>query len=157
MSLEAPIRPRSQPLASLGSDLAEVLSDALVALLRRRPRDISLTAASVLSTLDRNGPTRLGDLAGCEGVAQPSMSALVGNLEKLGLVERRSDPSDGRAVLVAITPEGRARRAERHEAMLADIRAGAARLDQQERSAIEAALPALGRLVSELVPATVSR
>ena len=76
--------------------------------IRQRPRDLSLTALSSLATLERSGPRRLTDLAGGEGVTQPSMSAIVSQLERLGLVERRSDAADGRVVRVAITSEGTA-------------------------------------------------
>jgi DNA-binding MarR family transcriptional regulator len=46
------------------------------------------------------------DLAVLEAVAQPSMTALVDTLERAGLVQRRPDPADQRAVLVAATREG---------------------------------------------------
>jgi len=74
--------------------------------IRSAPRDISLTAASTLATLDRSGPCRLTDLAEIEGVAQPSMTTLVTGLERAGLAERRPSPDDGRVVLVALTPAG---------------------------------------------------
>ena len=75
--------------------------------IHQRPRDLSLTALSTLGTIERTGARRLGDLAVSEGVTQPSMSALVSQLERLGLADRQTDPNDGRVVLVAITPAGR--------------------------------------------------
>jgi DNA-binding MarR family transcriptional regulator len=50
--------------------------------------------------------TRLTDLAAWAGMARPSMAELIDELEADGLVERRPDPSDGRAKLVALTPAG---------------------------------------------------
>ena len=47
------------------------------------------------------------DLAVNEEVTQPSMTALVTQLEELGFAERRRDPTDARVVLVAITRAGR--------------------------------------------------
>ena len=70
-------------------------------------RDLSLTTASTLATLDRDGPQRLSDLAVREGVTQPSMTALVTRLERDGLATRGADPSDGRAVVVTLTDAGR--------------------------------------------------
>jgi DNA-binding MarR family transcriptional regulator len=67
---------------------------------------MSLTSAATLSTLERTGPRRITDLAVAQGVTQPSMTALVTALERSGLVERLSDPSDKRVTLVAVTPEG---------------------------------------------------
>jgi DNA-binding MarR family transcriptional regulator len=88
----------------------ESIGEVLFALgtvgIRQRPRDQSLTALSTLSTIERAGPRRLTDLAFTEGVTQPSMSALISQLEKLELAERMSDPEDGRVVRVAITAAG---------------------------------------------------
>ena len=50
--------------------------------------------------------TRLGDLAAWAGMTRPSMAELVDQLEAQGLVERRPDPSDGRAKLVVLTAAG---------------------------------------------------
>jgi DNA-binding MarR family transcriptional regulator len=50
--------------------------------------------------------TRLTDLAAWAGMTRPSMAQLVDELEADGLVERRPDPSDGRAKLVVLTPSG---------------------------------------------------
>jgi DNA-binding MarR family transcriptional regulator len=86
--------------------IAEALYGLMTAAVRRMNRDISLTSAAVLSTVERTGPRRITDLAAIEGVAQPSMTALVSNLERAGLVERRRDAEDQRVVLVALTPAG---------------------------------------------------
>lgn len=68
----------------------------------------SVTAWRVLSTLDRHGAQRVGDLAGHERIAQPTMTGLVGRLEREGLVTRSADPQDRRAALVEITGQGQA-------------------------------------------------
>jgi DNA-binding MarR family transcriptional regulator len=78
----------------------------MAAAVRSQPRDMSLTSLSTLATLELTGPRRITDLAACEGVMQPSMTALVGTLERSGLVERRSDPSDRRVALVSLTSDG---------------------------------------------------
>ncbi|GLW20309.1 MarR family winged helix-turn-helix transcriptional regulator [Microbispora triticiradicis] len=110
-------------------------------------RRLSFTTLSVLHTLAGGGPKRLTDLAAGEQVTQSAITQMVTKLEREGLVERRPDPSDGRAVLVRVTAAGAAivdgRRSERM-ARLADL---AARLGPGERAAIAAALPALARMV----------
>jgi DNA-binding MarR family transcriptional regulator len=115
--------------------------------IRQRPRDLSLTALSSLSTIERTGPRRLTDLAVGEGVTQPSMSAIVSQLERLGLVERRSDALDGRVVRVAITSAGL-------EHLSALRRLGASvfdvlidKLDSSEVASLRAALPSFGRML----------
>jgi DNA-binding MarR family transcriptional regulator len=126
--------------------IGEALYGLVTLAVKNGPREISLTAASTLSTLDRTGARRLTDLAVIEGVTQPSMSVLVTGLEQAGLAERRPDPADKRVVLVALTPEGsdyiRARR-----------RAGAAtfadlidKLPDDQAAALAAAVPAMNRL-----------
>jgi DNA-binding MarR family transcriptional regulator len=50
--------------------------------------------------------TRPTDLAAWAGMARPSMAELVDELEADGLLERRPDPSDGRAKLVLLTSAG---------------------------------------------------
>lgn len=108
---------------------------------------VSLTAGSTLGLLLRSGAQRLTALAEREAVSQPAMTGLVSRLQAAGLVERRADPSDGRAVLVELTAMGRAliqdRRARRAAALeeLLDV------LDPGERARFDAAIPALRRLV----------
>ncbi|NYI03796.1 MarR family winged helix-turn-helix transcriptional regulator [Allostreptomyces psammosilenae] len=107
---------------------------------------LSFTTLSVLHTLARRGPVRLGELTATEQVTQSAVTQMVTRLERDGLVERRPDPTDGRAVLVHITAAGAevvaARRADR-TARLAPV---LERLSAEERSAIAAALPALRRI-----------
>ena len=74
-------------------------------LLLREGVHVNRTSLSVLATL-RDGPRRITDLADGEYISQPGMTTLVSRLEDEGWVERRPDPNDGRAVLVAITRAG---------------------------------------------------
>jgi DNA-binding MarR family transcriptional regulator len=115
-------------------------------LLRRSYRELSRTATSVLATLRDTGPRRVTDLAATESVAQPTMTTLVVRLERDGLVERGSDPDDGRAVLVAITDEGLATLRRLGAARAEVLGARLDTLDAADREAIAAALPALDRL-----------
>src|SRR4051812_39532228 len=113
------------------ADLAEQLDGVVLMLLRTATPDrggLSLTAASALGRLQRHGPARLTELAAAEGITQPSMTALVTRLVAQGLVERGSDPRDGRAVVLELTPAGadllarrRATRTARLAPLLADL------------------------------------
>ncbi|MEN3540996.1 MarR family transcriptional regulator [Microbispora sp. ZYX-F-249] len=109
MSVSPNADPREDvhPVSAILDDLA------VLAVRRLSTRDISLTAATTLSYLDRNGPARLSVLAAEQGVTQPSMTQLVQRLEREGLVSRGVDAQDGRAVLVGVTDAGRALLAER--------------------------------------------
>jgi DNA-binding MarR family transcriptional regulator len=127
------------------------VGEALVGLagsvVRWARRDMSLTSMGTLSTLDRAGPQRITDLARVEGVAQPSMTVLVGTLERDGLVVRRGDPSDKRVVLIELTTAGtdlvRGRRRADAQAFAQLI----GELPADEAAALLAALPALEHLL----------
>jgi DNA-binding MarR family transcriptional regulator len=108
---------------------------------------LTLTQGSVLKELVADGPHRMSALAELEGVRMPSMTDVIGRLERLGLVGRGPDPADRRAVLVEVTPKGRRFYAELVAAREEFLRERLLALDEDDRAAIEAALPALRKLV----------
>lgn len=61
---------------------------------------------NALATMYRVGPIRPGDLAQREFVSAPTMTRTLRDLEKLGLVSRQPDASDGRSILVSVTQQG---------------------------------------------------
>src|SRR5215218_2774499 len=128
---------------SLASELDAHLIALWKAVGRVQRHDLSRTSASVLASLRDHAPLRITALAASEAVAQPTMTTLVGRLERDGLVERGADPADARAVLVAITGEGVARLRRIRDARAATIDGKLAELDPGEREALAAALPAL--------------
>jgi DNA-binding MarR family transcriptional regulator len=129
-----------------------VATSRLQALLRRQfaQSEITLTQARTLSTLATRGPHRVTDLALLEQVAQPTMSNLVARLEDHGLVERISDSSDPKATLISITREGTRQWRSMVALRTHLLASGLALLTASEKKALEAALPALERLVDEL-------
>jgi DNA-binding MarR family transcriptional regulator len=74
-------------------------------LVRQLGGELSRTEASLLSTLS-GGPRRITELAELEGLAQPTMTSLVKQLEQQGLVRRDRQADDGRVVLVHLTDIG---------------------------------------------------
>ncbi len=130
---------------------AERLHSAAVHLLRavRRVDDamgLGPAKASALSVLVFGGPRSAGALAAAEGVKPPSLTRVIRELERDGLIRRRIDKEDRRVATQTATArakrvlvEGRSRRA----ALLADrLR----RLSEVDRRDLAAALPALERL-----------
>ena len=69
-------------------------------------RDIREAHLQVFGAIDWTG-TRLTELAVRSNMTRPSMSELVDDLQRLGYLERRPDPSDGRAKLICPTRKGR--------------------------------------------------
>jgi len=133
------------------AERTEIIGETLFALtpvaVRQRGRELSLTAVSTLATLARTGPRRLTDLAVSEGVTQPSMTAVVSQLEDLGLAERRRAPGDGRVVLVTITPAGTQYLRSMRCAGASVFTALIDKLGKEEVAALRAALPALRHLL----------
>lgn len=106
-------------VTELAGELQRVLSRVFSVLRRSDTNraeagDLTLAQLSILLTLLDQGPLRMTDLAAHERVRTPTTTVAIRRLEKLGLVKRSRDPSDLRAVLVDITPEGRA---QHHEAL----------------------------------------
>ncbi len=93
-------------------DTAALAHDLRLAVMRfsRRLRNqrvdtsVTLTHLAALSTLKRNGPMSPGELAAQERVQPPSMTRVVVALEGMGLVTRTPHPTDGRQVVIGLTP-----------------------------------------------------
>jgi DNA-binding MarR family transcriptional regulator len=139
--------------AEVSADTVIASLDRLYVLLRRMvPSDgLSLTAASTLHRLERDGPRRLTELAGLEGVTQPAMTQLVSRLERDGLANRLADPEDGRVVLVEVTAAGGVVLRRRREARARRLTDLLAHLTPAERQKIVAAVAVFNRL-SDLLP-----
>jgi DNA-binding MarR family transcriptional regulator len=69
---------------------------------------LSMARTKVLRRLHEQGPTRQNVLATDFGLSPHSITDIVDGLERLGMAERRPDPTDRRAKLVAITEAGEA-------------------------------------------------
>jgi DNA-binding MarR family transcriptional regulator len=111
--------------------------------------ELSRTEVGLLSTVSR-GPRRITELAELEGLAQPTITSLVKQLEQQGLVRRDRQTDDGRVVLVHLTDRGtvaledyRARARELLGSYLAEI-------PDQQVEALTAATDALTQLVTLL-------
>ncbi|MER6345068.1 MarR family winged helix-turn-helix transcriptional regulator [Streptomyces sp. NPDC001595] len=107
--------------------------------------------AAVLGYLDRSGPLTTADIAQQRGVSHQSVAKAVKQLLTQGFVHPEAHPSDGRKVLLRITPAGenrlseeRDRRAERLGAAIDEA------LSVEERRTLAQALPLLSRLTTHL-------
>jgi DNA-binding MarR family transcriptional regulator len=76
-------------------------------LVRQLGGELSRTEVGLLNTLS-DGPQRITELAEREGLAQPTMTSLVKQLEQQRLVRRDRQADDGRVVLVHLTDTGAA-------------------------------------------------
>lgn len=62
---------------------------------------------AVLVTLEDAGPTSQADLGRRLAIDRSDLHAIVAELEREGLIDRRRDPEDGRRNLVRLTRKGR--------------------------------------------------
>src|SRR6185436_13522312 len=72
-----------------------------------RPLGASLQIWRVLAALREHDGRRMGDLSRTTSIEVSTLTRLVDNMEKSGLVERRRDAEDARAVALHVTAAGR--------------------------------------------------
>jgi DNA-binding MarR family transcriptional regulator len=105
-------QPDDQP-----DDQPETLSEAFWRVARElrqlsretlEPWDITPGQSRALGVLTHHGVMRLSELSEHLRIAARSTTEVVDGLQERGLVERRPDPHDRRATLVALTEEGTA-------------------------------------------------
>ena len=72
-----------------------------------RPLGASLQIWRVLAALREQDVRRMGDLSHTTSIEVSTLTRLVDNMEKQGLLARRRDASDTRAVLVQVTAAGK--------------------------------------------------
>ncbi|MCW2523931.1 MAG: Transcriptional regulator, MarR family [Frankiales bacterium] len=104
----------------------------------------------VLQRLAEHPGLRVSDLAGRQKLAINTVSNVIQQMVVAGLVDRRADQRDRRAVTLHLTDQG-------EQQLQAWLNGNGRRLDaafselpQRDRTAIVAALPALGQLVERL-------
>ncbi len=141
------------------SDLTDELAGLLAGiqrLVRRRLR-LGLTAprlrgaqVELLRLVEANPGIRVSAAAKELCLAGNSVSTLVNQLVKAGLLRREEDPADRRAALLLPTPEATERLGAWVSKRNALIAEQVALLPEADRAALVAALPALRRLAGGL-------
>ena len=100
----------ASPRLPIGQLLGRLLRSFRLELYRRAREggydDIREAHLQVFGAIDWSG-SRLTDLAERANMTLPAMSELVDDLQGYGYLERRPDPSDGRAKLIRPTRKGR--------------------------------------------------
>ena len=96
----------------LGDYVPYLLSRAGVSLANNVSREldqfgVSLPMWRVMAALLDEGEQRLGDLARLTAIELSTLSRIAAAMEARNLVTRRRSGQDARAVLIALTPEGR--------------------------------------------------
>jgi DNA-binding MarR family transcriptional regulator len=111
---------RDLPLIALLSHVRDAVGDELFDRLTGLGfAELRPAHGCVFGNIEDEG-SRLTDLAVRSGFTKQSVGEAVGDLESLGFVERVSDPADGRAKIIQLTPHGREALAASEE-IFADI------------------------------------
>ncbi|MGV9350370.1 MarR family winged helix-turn-helix transcriptional regulator [Streptomyces spiralis] len=138
---------------------AEELADALVGVLRpiRRRLRAGLTVprlrgaeVELLRLVEARPGIGVSEAAKELHLAGNSVSTLVNRLVRDGQLVRETDPADRRAARLLLTEAAGARLRDWRERRAALVRRQVDRLDQADRDALSAAIPALRRLADNL-------
>jgi DNA-binding MarR family transcriptional regulator len=137
-------------------DTAALAHDLRLAVMRfsRRLRNqrvdtsVTLTHLAALSTLQRHGPMSPGELAAHERVQPPSMTRVVVALEGFGLVTRTPHPTDGRQVVIDLTPAAEALLGDEARAREAWLTGRLQELSAEEREVLREAAVIMDKLAS---------
>jgi DNA-binding MarR family transcriptional regulator len=139
------------------SDQIDFVSDQLPSaagllarlLVRQLDGELSRTELGLLNTLS-SGPRRITELAELEGLAQPTMTSLVKQLEQQGVVHRERQADDGRVVLVQLTDDGAVVLEDYRTRVRELLGSYLAEIPDAEVESLAAATDALARLVALL-------
>lgn len=139
----------TQPFTPGQIELAGAL-ESLISWMRqsREPFELSASAISALTRLEQSEGIRVTDLARREGFSQPGVTTLINRLSEAGLVARAADPSDGRVVLVSLTPAGRERLRAHRTARTELIARQIDRMSPEDRQTLLGAAGALRRFIA---------
>jgi DNA-binding MarR family transcriptional regulator len=118
-------------------------------LVRQLGGELSRTEVGLLKTLGA-GSRRITELAELEGLAQPTITILIKQLEAKGLVTRTRQPGDGRVVLVSLTDSGNAALEDYRGRLRAVLGGCLAEIADDQVEALATATETLAQLVDVL-------
>jgi MarR family 2-MHQ and catechol resistance regulon transcriptional repressor len=110
---------------------------------------LCLTDFVALEALLHKGPLTISEIQDKVRLASGSMTAAVDRLEKLGLVVRKSSPTDRRARVVHLTVEGKRLAASCFERHAGDLETLMSALSQKEKEQLYRSIKKLGLLAAK--------
>jgi len=110
---------------------------------------LCLTDFVALEALLHKGPLTISKIQDKVRLASGSMTAAIDRLEKLGLVLRKSSPTDRRARVVLLTVEGKRLAASCFDRHAKDLEALMSALSQKEKEQLYTSLKTLGLRAAE--------
>ncbi|MBA8794836.1 DNA-binding MarR family transcriptional regulator [Friedmanniella endophytica] len=131
-------------------DLGEDLIATTARVVRWAPSEgsrISVASARVMARLQDAGQLKISDLAHAERSSQPTITNHVKRLEAMGLVQRHSDPRDGRVSLISLTDAGRQELRALRDLIGTALSPRLAELSEEEREALRRGLEVMRHLL----------
>lgn len=130
------------------------LMQALGLLIRRTRNEsyageLSMTEAVVMSRLANDGPATTAALARAEKMKPQSMGTTITALEEMGIVTRTPHATDGRQMLIELTPKGAQLRKKNREAKQMWLSEAIAALEPEERETLFKAAGIMKRLAGK--------
>ncbi|MGH2445388.1 MAG: MarR family winged helix-turn-helix transcriptional regulator [Candidatus Limnocylindria bacterium] len=136
--------------ASLIATVAPVMRHLVAHARRRRAwSELTYQQYNVLRMIDTMGPQPQAEVARRLLVTAPVVTRLASALVDAGLVDRRTDPKDRRAVLLGLTAKGRRRARAMRRDLLEAAHELLAPLPEKRRSAVATALEELQVLLPQ--------
>ncbi len=140
---------RSEQIDYVATELLPQAALLTRLLVRQLGEELSRTEVGLLKTLS-DGSRRITELAELEGLAQPTITILIKQLEEQGLVTRTRQSGDGRVVLVDLTESGSVALEDYRARLRAVLGAYLAEISDEQVEALATATEALARLVDVL-------
>jgi len=146
-------------------DLDEVIGDllSLTPLIRRSihrkllkaaftkvEEDVGMPHLEIMKILEVEGTRHIAEIGEHLQIPKPQMTHLIDRLEKLGIVQRRSDTSDRRITNVVLTDHGRSIVQDIDESLYEGISETLACLSDAELRDLSLSLKKLGDLLNKL-------
>jgi DNA-binding MarR family transcriptional regulator len=142
-------RVRSKQIDYVSSELLSRAALLTRLLVRQLGGELSRTEIGLLKTVG-DGPRRITELAELEGLAQPTITILIKQLEERGLVTRTRQSSDGRIVLVDVTESGNAALADYRQRLSGVLGEYLSEISDEQVEALATATETLAQLVGVL-------
>lgn len=114
---------------------------------RQSASPVPRALARALSVINELGEPRIGDIAAADRISQPTATTLVQKLEERGWVRRTTDPTDARAVRIAITDAGRTAITEFRQSAADALAPGLSELSAEDLQALARGVQALTTLL----------
>jgi DNA-binding MarR family transcriptional regulator len=114
------------------------------------PDTLSLAQFQLLVAFETERELSIGAIAEAGGVAAPTATRMLANLERDGIVERHPSETDGRSVIVKLTPRGQRMLRAKRKRIAAKQRQIYESLNATERRQAEAILHRLAEAMEEL-------